>query len=433
MQYLIDALSRPNMKGLLTAPTLKQLKATVIETMLREILPEEFVTSYSENKGELVLMNGFKMLLIPSDDEEKIRSLNVSLALAEEVSGIKKNVYTQILTRLRESKDPKIVNRLYVCSNPDNNWIRDEFYINEQRSDPKHIEHQLHNSMVKSFFVKSSDNVYLPPNFIDMISRGKDKAWIERYVNASFDYSELTIYPTFHDALINDHEISPNTSEKDKDAYGIPKDWERIIGVDVGVRNPTVFLFGAIDEANKRVIIYNEYYEPNRNVKQHAKFVQPLLWSIPQGRLRTIVADPAIKSTNADLQVGRNWKQLYQDEGIFLTVGNNNVAAGISKARAWLENGAIRIRRNCINLYKEGTNYTYKQSEEGKQINEEEKPVKYNDHAVDALRYLVMYLPEHWDKLKHSRRNTNELTPLQQRLIGKGKVFTYGEGGDYDE
>ena len=71
-------------------------------------------------------------------------------------------------------------------------------------------------------------------------------------------------------------------------------------------------------------------------------------------------------------------------------------------------------------------NYAYQQINEGEKKNHEEKPVKYNDHAADALRYLIMYLPEHWDELHHS--NKYDLTPAQQKLISRSKnVFTWGE------
>lgn len=78
-EIFLRSLNNPNGTGLLTAPTLLQLKRTTIKTLLNEIIPPPLIRSYNKAEGELQLENGFTFYLIPSDDEEKLRSLNCGL------------------------------------------------------------------------------------------------------------------------------------------------------------------------------------------------------------------------------------------------------------------------------------------------------------------------------------------------------------------
>lgn len=78
-EIFLRALNNPGGTGLLTAPTLLQLKRTTIKTFLNEIVPPPLIRSYNKAEGEIILENGFTFYLIPSDDEEKLRSLNAGL------------------------------------------------------------------------------------------------------------------------------------------------------------------------------------------------------------------------------------------------------------------------------------------------------------------------------------------------------------------
>jgi phage terminase large subunit len=78
-EIFLRALNNAGGTGLLTAPTLLQLKRTTIKTLLNEVIPPNLIKSYNKAEGELTLENGFTFYLIPSDDEEKLRSLNAGL------------------------------------------------------------------------------------------------------------------------------------------------------------------------------------------------------------------------------------------------------------------------------------------------------------------------------------------------------------------
>ncbi len=62
-------------------------------------------------------------------------------------------------------------------------------------------------------------------------------------------------------------------------------------------------------------------------------------------------------------------------------MANNAVEAGIMRVWIGLSTGKIKIFSNCVNLLRELRGYS--RDEKGKII-------KANDHAPDALRYLIM-------------------------------------------
>ena len=50
--------------------------------------------------------------------------------------------------------------------------------------------------------------------------------------------------------------------------------------------------------------------------------------------------------------------------------------------------GKLLVNKRCINLITELESYSY--DEDNNEKNEQENPIKFNDHAIDATRYVVM-------------------------------------------
>lgn len=67
----------------------------------------------------------------------------------------------------------------------------------------------------------------------------------------------------------------------------------------------------------------------------------------------------------------------------------NDVALGISRIQKCLTFDILEIHGSCERLLHELPTYEY---DEDKLLKGEEVPVKEKDHALDALRYLVMRL-----------------------------------------
>lgn len=406
-EIFLRALNNPGGTGLLTAPTLLQLKRTTMKTLFNEIIPPPLIKSYNKSEGELTLENGFTFYLIPSDDEEKLRSLNAGLVHIEEASGISESIYTQILTRMRDhaTKDKLVL----VCSNPSLGWIKDVFYDNIARKNPKHPEHNRYNPNITTYIWKSTQNPFLPQDFIDNISKGKPDWWKKRYIEGSFDQVEGAVYPRVGEAIIAAQQVN------DK--------WERIVALDHGLRNPTAMLIGAIDPQTGNVHIFKEYYKPNTLVPEHAKNIKQMLeeCKVTAGNTRYMVIDPSAKNTTDPIN-GKNVQALYQEYGLYFQPANNNIEAGVLKVNAYIEAERLKIHDTCPNLIREMLNYQYPDVEENptdKPV--KEKPIKHADHTCDALRYMLMRLPDDPNNLKNSSHRPPDRYIMEEDEEDSGK------------
>lgn len=382
-----------NGTGLITAPTLQLLKRTTIKTLINEIIPPPLLESYNKTDMEIKLVNGFTIYAIPSDDEEKLRSINAGQIHIEEASAIKRTIYDQLLTRMR---DPFVKNKaMFVCSNPELTWIKDVLVDNEKRKDPKHPEHEDYNPYIYCFIWETSLNKALPKDFIEMNSRGKPDWWIRKYLEGSFESAEGAVYPNFNQCVIDPYPVK----DGETDEYGIPLKWERVVGMDHGLRNATVFSFGAINPDKGELVIYNEYYKPNTLVPDHVKNVKPLLEEIPLGRLRFLKADPSVRNKTDPIN-GKSVQGLYQEYGIFLQPGNNNVETGILRVNSYIERGKLKVYYTCANTVREHLGYKFPELDMDQEGNLDERPIKNHDHSCDAVRYMLMGLPDDPDMLK---------------------------------
>lgn len=393
-EFLIRALENPRGSGLFAAQTLGQLKKTTLKTFFEEVCPPPLIRSYNKTDGIIVLENGFTIFVVATDEEQKIRSLNIGLAHIEEISGIKKSIYTQVQSRMR---DPFTKNKaIIVCSNPANTWIKDTFVDNEKRKDEGHPQHRDYNPYMRTFIWKTELNKYLPKNFIEMNTIGKPEWYKKKYFEGSFEYNSGMVYPTIAETLIDPYEVT-----KDTDRFGIPKSWERIIGADYGLRNPTAVVFAAINPKNGEIVIYNEYYVPEKTLPYHATQLKMLTGEIETGTLRYMVIDPATKNRMNDVINGKSIQAHFQEYGLFFQLGNNSLEYGLAKVNAYIDAGKLKIYKTCIHLVKELLGYVYPEVDiDNADETLDEKPVKMNDHAADGMRYMIARLPDDPELLK---------------------------------
>jgi PBSX family phage terminase large subunit len=331
----------------------------------------------------------------------------------EEASGINRSIYDQILTRLR---DPFVKNKLFmICSNPDLGWIKEVLVDNRQREDLKHPQHDDYSPFITAFIWATKLNKFLPKNFIEINSKGKPEWWIKRYLLGSFEHSEGMVYPNITKAII----------EPIPDFEKVSKGWERCIALDHGLRNPTAVTFIAIDPKEGIAYQYDEYYQPNTLVPQHADVLKPKIGAIPAGTIRHMVIDPSAKN-KTDPVNGKSVQSLYAEYELFFQPANNEIEAGILRVNSYIERGKLKIFRTCVNTIKEAINYKFPEiTMDDDKKNLDEKPVKKDDHAMDSLRYNLMRLPENPDDLKNEAFNPPKRFQLQSE-----DEFDYNEFND---
>ncbi|MEM7528846.1 MAG: hypothetical protein AAF416_14410 [Pseudomonadota bacterium] len=190
-----------------------------------------------------------------------------------------------------------------------------------------------------------------------------------------------------------------------EDNFEIPAHWPRAYGIDVGW-NRTAALWGAWEPGLEILHIYAEYYREHATPETHAAAVKA------RGAWIRGVIDPA--SNIAGQSDGKRILQQLIGQGLNLTKADNAVEAGIYQVWSLLSTGRLRFFRTCRSTEAEYRNYHRKpegENDRGGKIH------KKDDHAMDALRYLVM-----------SGRPVAQVEPalvsepLQGRLIGSDRA-----------
>lgn len=167
------------------------------------------------------------------------------------------------------------------------------------------------------------------------------------------------IYPYLEDSIV----VQP---------FKIESWWPKAYGLDVGW-NRTAAVWGAMDPESRQIYIYSEHYEGQSQPAVHASAIKA------RGDWLFGAIDPgSIGGSQVD---GRALFDLYCEEGLNLELADNSVEAGILAVGQMFATGQLKIFSTCKNLLAEYR--VYRRDEKGKIL-------KKNDHALDALRYLVM-------------------------------------------
>lgn len=214
--------------------------------------------------------------------------------------------------------------------------------------------------------------------------------------------------------------------------------WLWIMGLDWGLKNPTAVLWMAVNEYGY-CVVFDEWYKNEYTVDEHARVIKERIKQ--HGRYPDLlVADPSIKNRNG--VSGTSIHQEFVKNGLAFTFGNNDIRAGIARVKRYFTPAPLvaginyrphpifpkageayprlLISPKCENLIKEGKLYRFK-TYANKRLNDErnsyEEPNPKDDHALDALRYMIMTRPDL--KAPNSNLSKSDLDMLVDNLQDK--------------
>ena len=183
------------------------------------------------------------------------------------------------------------------------------------------------------------------------------------------------------DGLIYDCFSADNIYRSHERPIGLYNLAERFIACDYGTKNPTRFL--DIWDDGQTLWVDGEYNWDSRK-EQRQKDDQAYvndLQAFMGDRQCTVIVDPSATSFITALR----------NRGVYVLEADNAVLDGIRKTASLITQRKIRVHTDCLALLREMDVYSWdkKALQRG-----EEKPLKENDHSLDALRYMVNYLPD---------------------------------------
>ncbi len=340
------------------------------------------------------------------DDWDKLRSMNLNAFYIDEANQVAEAAFELLQGRLRGKYWRK---GLITQNSGGHDWSWRWFVKKDM----------IKNEALKPLFVNiiapSTENIHLPDGYVETMLGTWSEDRIQREIYANEDSFEGQVYHEFRQDI---HVIRP---------FAIPDSWTRVIGVDHGYRNPAAWIWGAVDH-DGNVFIYREFYQREWDIEEICKGKKILatgrrdpekkgvvdLMKTGPNRWETIdqaLIDPATKAMRGKTSVGSKGQKIeseydeYRDnlpDWLNLTTANNEKATGIDRVKQYLKvnpktgKPSLFIFSTCPELIEEMVNYRWAElpiTQQGKK-NEKEEPVKYKDHALDALRYLIMSRPE---------------------------------------
>jgi len=208
----------------------------------------------------------------------------------------------------------------------------------------------------QSFHFKTTDNPLIPVEEIDKARQELPPDRFAQEYEADFRKIEGLVYPEFN----RTHHLTDVVPE-----YRT----ERILGVDFGYTNPAAIL--TIDLDKKGIYwVTQEFYKTGKVNIELIEYAKSQLSN-------TVYPDPAEPDRCEEMKRhGLNVREVSKD-----------IVAGITKVRQLFKENKIKIHKSCKNLISELESYQYPEKKEDR--NYEEKPIKENDHALDALRYVL--------------------------------------------
>ena len=211
----------------------------------------------------------------------------------------------------------------------------------------------------KSFHFTTYDNPYIPR---DEIEKAKQELPEDRFAQeylAQFKKSEGLVFKEF--------EREKHLFEGEIDGYT-----ESLAGVDFGYTNPTAIPH--IKYKDNAYWVDKELYRTGMTDEETADYVDAQ-------RFHKVYPDPAQPQA---IEVMKRKGVNIRD----VSKGPDSIQSGIDRIRELFKQNRLFIHTSCVNLIAELETYSY--ADKSPYRNSSENPIDEYNHAIDALRYVVM-------------------------------------------
>lgn len=353
------------------------VKRNIIEPLF-QLLGDD--VRYKAGIGEMTLWGRVCYVVGATDEraESRIRGSSAVGALVDECTLIPESFFRMLLSRLSM---PGAM--LFGTSNPDSpfHWLKTSILDNTELD-------------CKVFNFCLDDNPSLDPNYVRSLKKEFSGLWYERFIDGKWVLAEGVVFDMFNQErhVIN---YPPGAAE----TY--------ICGVDYGTTNPCAFaLIGYSSKTYPNKWLEKEYYWDSKNKsrqKTDSEYAQDLIKFINGYNVKCIYIDPSAVSFRMEL-IRCGITNMVEAE--------NEVLDGIRFHSQELQNGTFKVCSNCINTIKEYGSYRWdtKASNRG-----EDRPIKDNDHMMDAIRYALY---THFYKSGSSRLSKEDLRRMREEIYG---------------
>ena len=329
--------------GLVVSPTYPMLRDATLRTFMDVCGP--WVKSFSKTEMIATMTTGAEVLFRSADNPDRLRGPNLHWAWIDEAALCPRQTWEVLIGRLRAGG---MAGPCWITTTPKGrNWLF-------ERQDQLTI-----------FRGSTMDNPYLSPEFVQSLQAAYTGKFAQQELEGLFVAFEGLIYDEFshehHIRVVRPEDIAFYT-----------------VGVDEGYTNPAVALVIGHDN-DGRAHIVEEFYQ--RRITQET-LVKVLVRLDERFDVYAFHVDSAAAGLIASMGAA----------GLPAFPADKAVNDGIQLIKAMLaiqDDGRPRLTTDPknVNTIGEFESYVWAQDRHGDTT---EKPVKDNDHAMDAVRYDAM-------------------------------------------
>jgi len=402
---LIDALRYPGNEILMGRKKLDWFESSTLPILLNAI-PPELLFKHDRQKHNIWIKTGgkpsviyYRQLDVSREAINQIKSMNLGLFAPDQAEELDEKVFRAAIGRLRKQGTPR--QSISSCNPAGHNWVWKRWKNNRDLKVYQIVESRMWQpdnpapTCQADVTLASSDNPYLPWDYIADLIRDYPEHWLNRYVYCGWDNFEGLVYPMW-DANI--HLVKP---------FKVPYWWNWYVAMDHGHRNPTAIGLWASD-GDGDLYLVNLHYQADKWVDYHVAMLNAMLerHNVNPDDVVAWPADPSIFSEHTEVTIADEYAEL----GIYWDRANNDVQGGINRVASYLKPD-IKLKspkypQGKPRLFVFDVPETIPFRDEigeyhwddifvrGYNKNRSERPRKKDDHCMDMTKYLINYIED---------------------------------------
>lgn len=351
MRFIEELRSGPNGQYVICGRS----EITIIRNVI-SLLNEYLGNSVVYNKGQSSFnLFGKRVFCVGANDERaelKIRGATFAGALVDEITAIPESFFKMLLSRL-SIEGAKLIG----TTNPDNpfHWLKKEFIDREKELD------------LKVFRFNLDDNPSLSEKYKNDLKKEYSGVWYQRFILGEWCLAEGLIYSMF---------------DRSRHLFDKPHTFAEyyIAGVDVGSFNPSAcVLVGYNSKIRPNIWIEREYFFDSQSKgyqKTDGEIVQDLVQAFEGYPIKMFYGDPAASSFEVEMKRRR----------LPVCHADNDVIPGIRFVSSLFAQGDLAVCKPCAKTVEELFSYSW---DPRGALDGKERPLKKNDHLMDAMRYAL--------------------------------------------
>ena len=402
VDILLHCEGRPETRYGLFRKTRKALVMSTLKTLLvgdghnPPILPYG-TYRHNKNEGEIQLAGGGLVIYSGVETPEAVRSMNLTRAGIDEVTELTAEDYNAIDDRVRVPIGQPL--RILSATNPGtpSHWLAKMHGLSPDKQTPDR------NSRV--IMTKTSDNIHLPPEYIEGFERHIGTLYYRRMFLGEWCGSDGLVYDRWDRGVhVLERSFEPTTS---------------ILGVDDGYTDPFTVIRHDFDN-DGRAHIPREVYETGMLEPEKIEAVRSML----HHKDDEVIVDSAAAALIASMRAaGINAKPCQK--------GQDSIEYGVNLVQSRLAvqgDGMPRLTvdPSCVNTIREFESYERKPLWDGFG----DKFIDRDNHAMDPIRYVCRHVEKRGGLYFPGMNNPSpEPEPVEREQSVWDRMSTGDRGG----